>query len=149
MAAVSICSDFVAPKNKVCHCFHCFPTYCPGSPWKKMKVLSYPVLSDFYDRTDCSMPDSVHGISQAGILEWVASPLSRVSSLPRDQTQISCIAGRLIAFWALREACSLFITELIFFFFPWHFNHLENLLLLEQVYFISLVKNWYKWILIL
>ena len=24
MAAVEICSDFGAQKNKVCHCFHCF-----------------------------------------------------------------------------------------------------------------------------
>ena len=29
---------------------------------------------------------SVHGISQARILEWVAMPSSRVSSWPRDQT---------------------------------------------------------------
>ena len=29
---------------------------------------------------------SVHGISQARILEWVAMPFSRVSSQPRDQT---------------------------------------------------------------
>ena len=27
MAAVTIFSDFGAPKNKVCHCFHCFPIY--------------------------------------------------------------------------------------------------------------------------
>ena len=25
MATVTICSDFGAPKNKVSHCFHCFP----------------------------------------------------------------------------------------------------------------------------
>ena len=25
MAAVTICRDFGAPKNKVCHGFHCFP----------------------------------------------------------------------------------------------------------------------------
>ena len=25
MAAVTICSDFAAPQNKVWHCFHCFP----------------------------------------------------------------------------------------------------------------------------
>ena len=25
MPAVTICSDFAAPQNKVCHCFHCFP----------------------------------------------------------------------------------------------------------------------------
>ena len=34
------------------------------------------------------------GILQARILEWVAFPFSRGSSQPRDQTQVSCIAGR-------------------------------------------------------
>ena len=29
--AVTICSDFGAQKNKVCHCFHCFPIYLPWS----------------------------------------------------------------------------------------------------------------------
>ena len=37
---------------------------------------------------------SVHGILQGRILEWVAVPSSRGSSQPRDQTQVSCIAGR-------------------------------------------------------
>ena len=31
MAAVTICSDFGAPENKVWHCFHCFPIYFPRS----------------------------------------------------------------------------------------------------------------------
>ena len=31
MASVTICSDFGAPQNKVCHCFHCFPIYLPWS----------------------------------------------------------------------------------------------------------------------
>ena len=31
MASVTICSEFGAPKNKVCHCFHCFPIYLPWS----------------------------------------------------------------------------------------------------------------------
>ena len=31
MAAVTMCSDFGAPKNKVCHYFHCFPIYLPWS----------------------------------------------------------------------------------------------------------------------
>ena len=35
----------------------------------------------------------VHGILQARILEWVAFPFSRGSSQPRDQTQVSRIAG--------------------------------------------------------
>ena len=29
MVAVTICSDFGAQENKVCHCFHCFPIYLP------------------------------------------------------------------------------------------------------------------------
>ena len=28
-AAINICSDFGAEKNKVSHCFHCFPIYFP------------------------------------------------------------------------------------------------------------------------
>ena len=43
---------------------------------------------------DCSSPGfSVHGILQARILEWVDMPSSRGSSQPRDQTQVSPIAG--------------------------------------------------------
>ena len=29
MAAITICSDFEAQENKVCHCFHCFPINFP------------------------------------------------------------------------------------------------------------------------
>ena len=54
---------------------------------------------------DCSPPgSSFHGISQAGILEWVAMSFSRGSSQPRDQTQVSLIAGRFFIIWAIREA---------------------------------------------
>ena len=50
---------------------------------------------------DCSLPSSsVHGIFQARILLWVAISFSRGSSWPRDQTQVSCIAGRFFTVWA-------------------------------------------------
>ena len=45
---------------------------------------------------------SVHGILQARILEGVAMPFSRGSSQPRDWTQVSHIAGRLLTVWATR-----------------------------------------------
>ena len=46
---------------------------------------------------DCSPPGcSIHGIIRARILEWVGKPFSRGSSWPRDQTCISCIAGRFL-----------------------------------------------------
>ena len=53
----------------------------------------------------CSPPgSSVHRTLQARILEWVAIPFSRGSSRPRDQTHVSCIAGRCFTIWAIREA---------------------------------------------
>ena len=36
---------------------------------------------------------TVNGILQARILEWVAFPFFRISSQPRDRTQVSYIAG--------------------------------------------------------
>ena len=46
-----------------------------------------------------------HGILQARTLEWgVAFPFSRGSSQPRDQTQVSHLAGRFFTIWATREA---------------------------------------------
>ena len=50
------------------------------------------------------MDYTVHGILQARILEWAAFPLSRAFSQPRDQTQVSHIAGGLFTSWATREA---------------------------------------------
>ena len=65
---------------------------------------------------DCSLPgSSIHGISQARILEWVAMPSSRGSSRPRDQTQVSCIAGRFFTDWATREALTCSHRERILF----------------------------------
>ena len=46
-----------------------------------------------WDPMDCGPPSfSVHGILQTRMLEWFASPFSRGSSPPRDQTCISCIS---------------------------------------------------------
>ena len=53
---------------------------------------SCPTLWDPMDYT-------VHGILQARIMEWVAFPFPRGSSQPRDQIQVSHIAGRFFTSW--------------------------------------------------
>ena len=71
----------------------------PGKP--QDIYCSWSVTSSF--PTLCSPPgSSVHGISQARILKWIAIPFSRRSSWPRDQTHVSCVSC---------IAGSLFITE--------------------------------------
>ena len=62
--------------------------YHRGRGRREVEVAqSYPALCDPVD-------DTVPGLLQARILEWVAFPFSRGSSQPRDRTQVSRIAGR-------------------------------------------------------
>ena len=63
---------------------------------------SCPTLCDPRDHSPPG--SSVHGILQARVLEQVAIPFSRGSYWPRDQTWVSCIAGRFFTVWATREA---------------------------------------------
>ena len=44
------------------------------------------------------------GFSRQELLEWVAMPSLRVSSQPRDWTQVSFIAGGFFTSWATRDA---------------------------------------------
>ena len=59
------------------------------------------------------MDYTVHGILQARILEWVAIPLSRGSSQPRDRTQVPHIAGRFFSSWNTREALGQIIYQIL------------------------------------
>ena len=74
MVAVTVCSDFGAQENKICHCFHFFPIYLPWS-----------------DGTRCR------------ILDWIPIPF-RGSSQPRNRTRVSSFAGGFFTSWAIREA---------------------------------------------
>ena len=61
----------------------------------QVKVLVIQSCPTLCDRMDSSPPDSsVHSILWERILEWVSISFSRVSSHPRDQTQVSHTAGR-------------------------------------------------------
>ena len=72
------------------------------SAWVCMPAQSCPTACD---PVDCSPPgSSVHGTSQARILEWVAISFSEGSSWPRHWTPASFIAGRFFTIWAIREA---------------------------------------------
>ena len=70
----------------------------PLKQWLKVKVtqlcptLCYPIDIPY-----------IPSILQARILEWVAFPLPRGSSQPRNWTQVSRIVGRFFTSWAKRE----------------------------------------------
>ena len=69
-----------------------------------MKVLVAQSCPTFCNPMDGGLTgSSVHGILQARILEWVSISFSRGSSRPRDQTQVSWIAGGIFIIWATRD----------------------------------------------
>ena len=77
------------------------------------EIVSHSVMSDSLRPHGLATPNppdlSVHGILQARILEWVAIPFSRASSLPRDWTCVSCITGRFFTSWDTRKVCLLYL----------------------------------------
>ena len=62
--------------------------YHSWSKIRKVKVLVAQSCLTLCNPMDCNLPGS------SRILEWVVIPFSRGFSQPRDQTQVSCIAGR-------------------------------------------------------
>ena len=95
---------------------HCKPVLDPSlflfiGRLMKEKVLVAQSCPTLCDPMVCSPPgSSVHGILQARILEWVAMPSSRGSSWVKDQTRVSCTAGRFFTIWATREALGRLIS---------------------------------------
>ena len=81
--------------------------------WGKVRVKSLSCVRLFVTPwTVCSLPgSSVHGIFQAGVLEWGAISFPRGSSQPRDRTWVSRIVGRCFTIWATREVTTIWVTR--------------------------------------
>ena len=80
-----------------------------GDRWGSLRRFCCCLVSKLcptlFDPMDCSPPGfSVHGILQAGILEWDAISSSRGSFRSRDQTHVSYIGRRILHHWATWEA---------------------------------------------
>ena len=92
MAAVTICGDFGAQKNKVCHGFHCFPFAAACKSLQSCPTLCDPI--------DGSPPGStIPGILQARVLEWVAIAFSdcfpRIPNSYKERAGVKDVLGML------------------------------------------------------
>ena len=87
------------------------------------------------DPMDCSpLGSSGHGILQARVLDWVAIPFFSISSLPRGQTQMSCISGRFFTVWATREVFLYFYYYIFSPYWSW-ISRLLNSLKMEGLFY--------------
>ena len=122
-------SDREAARGAQSYCHMCFGrlgSMTPGRPEEPQQVSreleerqgvvrSHPIYDSMVRLVPAVVSNSVTpwtaarqaplsmGMLQARILEWVAMPSSRGSSRPRDQTQVSHIAGGLFTVWVTRE----------------------------------------------
>ena len=77
-------------------------------------LLSHWVTSDYLQSMHCSLPGSSgYGISQARILQWVAIFFYKGSSQPRDQSQVSCLAGGFLTTESLEKPIKIFNEPLV------------------------------------
>ena len=100
---LSITSKSSWPTAYLFHPFHCHSDqFHTGSDWFHTHVTSASSsqlrghVGLFCDPVDCvaCQGSSVHGISQARILEWIAISFSRGSFWPRGWIRVSCTEGR-------------------------------------------------------
>ena len=75
--------------------------FSSGHLYQHIWLLSVSVLVTQSCLTFCDPMDwGPPGFLQARIPEWIAIPFSRVSSWPRDRTQVSLITGGFFTIWA-------------------------------------------------
>ena len=80
MAAITTCSDFGAPQNKVWHCFYCLPIYFPWGDGTRCHDLSF---LNVVLRSIRSCQNTVCQTSQtSSVLNWVPGILFLVLLLP-------------------------------------------------------------------
>ena len=80
------------------------------SYWIKQHLTCLVVSDPSWPHAYSPPGSSVHGILQAGVLEWVAISFSRGSSWPRDWTCVSCNSynGRQVLYhYTTGEACTV------------------------------------------
>ena len=74
----------------------CFTFHVLFKSWVHVCSVTHSCLT-LCNPLDCCLPGSFHRIFQARIPAWVAMPSTRGSSLPKNQTCVSCI-GRWIPY---------------------------------------------------
>ena len=85
MAGVTICSDFGAPENKVCHCFRCFLIYLPwsnGTRCHDLSFLNVEFLASFFtllfhfhqEALQLPLLPAIRVVSSAYLRLWIFFP---------------------------------------------------------------------------
>ena len=81
MAAVTICSDFGAQKNKVWHCFHCFPIYFSWSDGTRCHDLHFLNVEPTFSLSSFTFNKRLFSTSSLSAIRVVSSAYLLISSI--------------------------------------------------------------------
>ena len=108
MAAVTICSDFGTRKNKVCHCFHCFPSICQEVMGPDAMILVFWMLSfkPTFSLSSFTFIKKLFSSSSLSAIRVVWSPYLRLLIFLPPVLIPACTSSSL-AFRMMCSACKL------------------------------------------
>ena len=78
ITAVTVCSDFRAQKNKVSHCFHCFPIYLPWSDGTGCHDLSFLSFKPGFSLSSFTFMKRLFSSSSLSAIKVVSSAYLRL-----------------------------------------------------------------------
>ena len=143
----AVWSNYTTPiRGKLCLrlCFLNFVFYYLHRKGKKESEVTQ-LCPTLCNSMDCSLPgSSIHGIFQAGVLEWKFSSPGE-SSRPRDRTQVSHITGRHFTIWATRKSGRVTINCMLPVIPVCILSNLKNNIKLSQLKKNTLQKQYDLW----
>ena len=93
MAAITICSDFGAQKNKVSHYFHCFPSYRMATVGWAVQLSSVQSFTHVWQFWPC-------GLQHARLLWPSPTPRAYSDSCPLSQWCRSTISSSVVPYFS-------------------------------------------------
>ena len=130
MAAVTICIDFGAPQNKVCHSFHCFTIFCHEVVGLDAMILVFWMLS-FKPASSLSSFTSIKRLFSSSLLSSI-----RVVSYCTTIKAVSLLEGFINIFYnTVAESAREFIYQLLL----WSLNKLFKFYGVSTLFTLSLM----------
>ena len=131
MAAVTICSDFEAQENKICHCFHCFPIYLLWSDGTGCHDLHFWICSikPVFSLSSFTFIRKLFSSSSLSAIKVVSSAYLRLLIFPPAILILACASSSL-AFHMMYSAYKL--NKQGDNIQPWHIVYMYHIFFIQS-----------------
>ena len=138
MTAITICSDFGAQKNKVWHCFHCFPIYLPWSDGIRCHNLSFISFKPTFSLSSFTFIKRFFSSSSLSAIKVVVSSayLRLLIFLPQSWFQLVLVDLYVMLISSVQESDSV-----IHMYYIYTHTHTHTYILFHILFYYGLSQN--------